>query len=197
MRANPRLITYVALAGVLSWPALGDDGGTKRAPPLSVPPLGEIPKPEGLKPPQPERPMEATSREESQFSVVKIEHAKAFKASGAGHLPVGAALAAIPLAGKPPATEKFSTLIRVRSPQKTNAPIQVAITDPRGDPLMSATGELSFRGAKGEEADYLVDWDPTPCRSGGAYQVTVRVAGKELGSWPLRVLEPTPQSALH
>jgi hypothetical protein len=197
MRADPLPIATVVLACMLSWPAGSDDGGTKRAPLVTVPPLGEIPNPDGLKPPQPERAIEPTSRGEPQFFVVKVEHAKAFKASGTGHMPVGRALAAISLSGKPPATEKFSTLVRVRSPQKTNAPIQVAVTDARGEPLMSAAGELSFRGAKGEEAEYLVDWDPTPCRSGGAYQVAVRVAGQELGSWPLQVLEPTPQSAIH
>ena len=191
-------MTGVVLAcWMLSWPAVGDDGGTKRAPSVTVPQLGEIPNPEGLKPPQPDRAIEAMSREEPRFFIVKIEHAKGFKASGTGHVPVGPSLAAISLSGKPPATEKFSTLVRVRSPQKSNAPIQVAVSDARGEPLMSATGELSFRGAKGEEAEYVVDWDPTPCRSGGAYRVAVRVAEQELGSWPLQVLEPTPQSALH
>src|SRR5262249_42897085 len=197
MRVDSLSITSVVLAFLLSGTAAGEDGGTKRAPSVTVPPLGEVPNPEGLKPPQQERPIEPRSSGEPRFSLVKIQHAKAFKASAAGHIPVGQTLAAISVSGKPPATERFSTLVRVRSPQKSNAPIQVAITDPRGEPLMSATGELSFRTAKSEEAEYLVEWDPTPCRSGGAYQVAVRVAGQELGSWPLRVLEPTPQSALH
>ena len=193
MRADLLSRTSILLACVLSWPAVGDDGGTKRAPLVTVPPLGEIPNPEGLKPAQPERPTEATSRGEPQFFIVKIEHAKAFKTSSTGHTPVGQPLAAISLSGKPPATQRFSTLVRVRSSQKSNAPIRIAITDARGESLMAASGELSFKSAKGGEAEYVVDWDPTPCRFGGAYQVAVQVAGQELGSGPLQVLEPTPQ----
>ena len=55
---------------------------------------------------------------------------------------------------------------------------------------MSSQGEVSFRGVKGDEVDYLVDWDPTPCRAAGDYTVNIRIAGRDMGTWPLKfVLE--------
>jgi hypothetical protein len=187
-----------ALGCLVSAPALCRDGGTKeKAPTISLPSFGEIPKAEGLKPPQAERLDQRPAASELHFSVVKIAHAKSFRSSSSGHVPIGDGLTAIALSGSPPATEKFSTLVRIKSPDRMAAPIQVTILDPRGNAALSANGELSFRGVKGDEVEYLVEWDPTPCRTGGAYQVAVRVAGQELGSWPLRVLEPKEQSALH
>lgn len=187
-----------ALGCLVSAPAFCRDGGTKeKAPTISLPSFGEIPKAEGLKPPQVERLDQQPTARELHFSVVKIEHAKSFRSASSGHLRVGDGLAAISLSGSPPATEEFSTLVRIKSPDRRAAPIQIAILDPRGNTALLANGELSFRGVKGDEVEYLVEWDPTPCRSGGAYQVAVRVAGQELGSWPLRVLEPKEQSALH
>jgi hypothetical protein len=187
-----------ALGCLVGTPALCRDGGAKeKAPTISLPSFGEIPKADGLKPPQAERLDQRPTASELHFSVVKIEHAKSFRSSSSGHLPIGDRLAAISLSGSPPATEKFSTLVRIKSPDRMAAPIQVTILDPRGNPALFANGELSFRGVKGDEVEYLVEWDPTPCRTGGAYQVAVRVAGQELGSWPLRVLEPKEQSALH
>jgi hypothetical protein len=190
-------ITF-ALGCLVSAPALCRDGGTKeKFPAISLPSFGEIPKADGLKPPQAERLDQRPSASEQHFSVLKIEHAKSFRSSSSGHLPIGDGLTAISLSGSPPTTEKFSTLVRIKSPERTPAPIQVTILDPRGDAALLAKGELSFRGVKGDEVEYLVEWDPTPCRTGGAYQVAVRVAGQELGSWPLRVLEPKEQSAIH
>ncbi len=187
-----------ALGCLVSTPALCRDGGTKeKAPTISLPSFGEIPKADGLKPPQVDRLDQRPTPSELHFSVVKIEHAKSFRSSSSGHLPIGDRLAAISLSGSPPATEKFSTLVRIKSPDRLGAPIKITILDPRGNAALLANGELSFRGVKGDEVEYLVEWDPTPCRTGGAYQVAVRVAGQELGSWPLRVLEPKEQSALH
>jgi hypothetical protein len=50
-------------------------------------------------------------------------------------------------------------------------------------------GEVNFRALKGHETDYLVDWDPVPWRTGGDFQVQVRVAGQPMGSWPLQMVE--------
>jgi hypothetical protein len=98
------------------------------------------------------------------------------------------------LSGKPLTTEKFSTAIRVKSPQRVNARIEIAIVDFRGDMVMSSAGELRFRGAKGDEVDYTVDWDPVPWRAAGDraagdFQVVVRVAGQPMGLWPLTLVE--------
>jgi hypothetical protein len=80
-------------------------------------------------------------------------------------------------------------VVRVKSPQKANASIDVVILDPRGDTTMSASGQLNFRGQNQTEADWTVEWDPTPCRAGGNYQVMVRIAGQVLGTWPLKVVQ--------
>jgi hypothetical protein len=93
------------------------------------------------------------------------------------------------LSGKPPTIEKFSTAIRVQSPQKVDARIEIAIVDFRGEVVMSSAGELRFRGAKGEEVDYTVDWDAVPWRSAGDFQVVVRVAEQPMGLWPLTLVE--------
>ena len=82
-------------------------------------------------------------------------------------------------------------MIRVRCTQKTNAPIDVVILDPRSDTLMEASGEIFFRGQKEMEVDYTVDWDRTQLPRGtGAYQVLVRVAGAPKGTFPLKIADP-------
>lgn len=95
-------------------------------------------------------------------------------------------LTEIPLTGKPPTTERFTTRVRVKSPQKQSAPIEISIHDPRGQVVMSARGEVSFRGVKGDEADYLVDWEPTPWPAGGRFEARVTIAGRQAGSYPVQ-----------
>ncbi len=51
---------------------------------------------------------------------------------------------------------------------------------------MSARGEVSFRGVKGDEADYLVDWEPTPWPAGGRFEARVTIAGRQAGSYPVQ-----------
>ncbi len=124
------------------------------------------------------------------YSVVRVQHAKSFLHTANGAMPMGGSLAAIPIVGNPPSTDKFTTVIRMKATQRVNAPIDVVILDPRGDTAMQATGELSFRGQVGNEADYTVDWEKTPTRAGGKFEVLVRVAGQVMGTWPLQVGEP-------
>jgi len=171
-------------------------GATKKKPAVkvpsfSLPDMGEVPRADGLQRPKAEvapaepstvRPQDAT------YSVVKVEFAKAFVRGPQGHAPVQP-FTSVALRGKPPTTEKFSSLVRVRSPQRVNASIEMAVLDPRGDTAMTSSGELAFRGTTTDEIDYLVDWDPTPCRSAGKFHVLVRVAGVPMGSWPLLVEE--------
>ena len=81
-------------------------------------------------------------------------------------------------------TEKFSTVVRVKAPEKKNTSIEIAILDPRGDTVMDAQGQLTF---KSEEADWTVDWDPTGLRNVGDFQVLVRIGGNPLGTFPLKI----------
>lgn len=158
-----------------------------KPPAFTLPSLGEVPKADGA--------TRRTSTDElsakaagsdATYSVVKVSHAKAF--GGAANAAVAVSpLEIVKLRGAPVRTEKFSSVIRVKSPQKVGAPIDVVILDARGDTAMSASGELTYRGAKGDEAEWLVDWDPSPVRGPGQYSVLVRIAGQPMGTWPLQI----------
>ncbi len=131
-----------------------------------------------------------TTATSAEYSVVRVLHGKSFTRTAEGAKPA-APFDAVPTEGNPPTTEKFSTVIRVRCTQKTNAPIDVVILDPRSDTLMEASGEIFFRGQKEMEVDYTVDWERTQLpRGAGAYQVLVRVAGAPLGTFPLKIADP-------
>src|SRR5262249_4789468 len=88
---------------------------------------------EDLKTSSTARPADAT------YSVVKVEFAKTFVPKGGGQSPV-APLTALALRGNPLTTEKFTSLVRVKSPQKANTSIELALLDPRGDTAMSSSG---------------------------------------------------------
>lgn len=188
MRASLGLAICAVLVPSIGWS--GDKAPSKMD--LGIPSFGEIPKAGDLKKATPDESAEsgpsATSTA-SSYSVVHIIHAKALIRSPSGATAAGPALNVIPLSGKPLSTEKFTTVVRVKSPQKKSAPIEVTISDPRGDSALWANGELSFRGVKGNEADYVVDWDPTPCRSGGEFKLMVKVGGQVLGTWPMKFSE--------
>ncbi len=176
--------------------SLAQEGGAKKrskvaVPSITLPALGEIPKAEGVTRPAVDKlSTEPTvSSVSATYSIAKVQHAKSFVHSRAGLLAMGGAIDSVNLSGKPPTIEKFSTAIRVKSPQKVNTSIEVAILDPRGESAMSSAGQLRFRGAKGDEVDYVIDWDPVPCRFSGDFQVVVRVAGQPMGTWPLKVVE--------
>jgi hypothetical protein len=159
-------------------------------PSFTLPSMGEVPKADGLVRPkvQTERLSEsqAIRAADARYDVVKVEFAKAFVRGPQGQVPV-APFQSVALRGDPPTTEKFSSLVRVRSAQRLNAPLQMVILDPRGDTAMTAQGELAFKGATSDEVEYTVDWDPTPLRSGGRYQVLIRIAGEPKGTWPLSI----------
>ncbi len=185
-----RTLRIVALASALAAsPVLAKDAKPAKEKPkvdLNLPSFGEIPKGEDLQKPKMEKGLEsAPTPAQAAYAVTKVQHAKGFTRTTSGAAPAGGELTAIPLSGNPPTTEKFTTVVRIKSPQRANAPIDVVILDTRGDTAMSASGEVSFRGAKGDEAEWTVDWDPTPLRGPGQYQVLIRVAGQPLGTWPL------------
>jgi hypothetical protein len=182
------LLSAVALAGT---PAPAKKKSNVKVPSFTLPSMGEVPKADGLQkakadapPPGPSttRPADAT------YTVTKVQFGKQFVHGPGGQQPVQP-FTSVALRGSPLTTEKFSSLVKVKCPQKVNAPIELAVLDPRGDTAMSASGELVFKGATTDEVEYLVDWDPTPARAGGKFQLLVRVAGQPMGSWPLIVEE--------
>jgi hypothetical protein len=122
-----------------------------------------------------------------KYEVVGIGHARAFTHGAKGLVPVGGMLRSITLTGSPLATQPFATVVRVRSTQKGDAPIEIVILDPAGDTALSGSGLVRFKTA-GANQDWQIDWDPTPRPKSGTYQVLVRVGGKPLGTWPLEVV---------
>lgn len=154
---------------------------------ISLPSFGEVPKAEGVQRSRNDvaSPGSRTAATDATYQVVSVAHGKAFKGGPNGAVPI-AALEAVKIK-EDKLTEKFSTVIRVRSPQRQSAEIEVAILDPRGTTALSASGTLSYRGSKSDESEWLVDWDPSPVIGPGAYQVLVRVAGQPMGTWPLKL----------
>jgi hypothetical protein len=161
---------------------------------LGLPSFGKVPQAEGL--------VRATSMEtegkpatdaaekapEPSYQVVSVQHARSFTRTPTGSSPVGGALQSVSLRGEPPTTEKFTSMLRIRFASRSQARIEVFIVDARGDVAMSASGELGFRAAKGNELEYAIDWDPTVFRAEGDYKFQVRLAGAEMGTWPLKVV---------
>jgi hypothetical protein len=190
------LLACAALLGAASLalaadpaPAKKKSGAKVTVPKIEMPTFGEIPKAEGLVAPKAEKlsndPQVTTTR--ATYEVVKVQHARDFSKSGDRAQPVGL-LEAIALSGKPPTLEKFTTLVRVKSPQKVSTEIELVILDPRGDTALSGGGELSYRGAKGDEVDYLIDWAPVARPAGGEYKLLVRIGGEPMGTWPMKVV---------
>lgn len=150
-----------------------------------------IPKGDGVRGPSAETlAPEATlkTRPDASYEVVSVEHAKSYGHSSTGVVRKGPALTAVGLGGWPQATETFATLLRIRSKERQSAIIDLVVLDPRGDTAMNSTGELRFNGKTGDISEYVVDWESTPARSAGAFSLWVRVAGKPLGTWPLKVV---------
>ena len=170
--------------------AFAKDGGTSPKIDLGITTFGEIPKGNQLSKKKADDSMEGptVTASNAAYTVLKVAHAKSFARSPTGSVAMGA-LDALPLSGKPLSTEKFTTVIRIKSPQRAGASVELTIADPRGDTLMSSTGNFTYRGTRGDEIDYTVDWDPTPCRAGGDYVLMIRIGGQELGTWPMKFAE--------
>jgi hypothetical protein len=181
----------IASAMVLAGASWARDGGTAAGKyDLGLPSFGEIPKGADLHKPKARESNDGptVTSAGAAYSIVKVQHAKSFARTPTGSVAVGA-LEAIPLSGKPLSTEKFTTVVRIKSPQRAAASVELAIVDTRGETLMSSSGQVSFRGTKGDEVDYAIDWDPTPCRGAGDFELLVRVGGQALGSYPLKLAE--------
>lgn len=157
-----------------------------------------IPKGEGLEKKKDGAPAQQESSVtplNATYSIVRVLHGKSFNRTPAGAQPT-APFEGVKLAGDPPTSEKFTTIVRVKCPQRVNTSIDVAILDPRGETMMEVqAGQLNFKGLKSDEVDYTVDWDPTPLPGGGQYQTLVRVGGTPMGSTPLKVMAPPAKAA--
>jgi hypothetical protein len=173
-------------------------GSKKEAAPkldLGIPAFKDIPKDQKLE--KPKDPAEAqqaptATRAEEGYSVVRVVHGKAFMRGPDGAKP-STPFPQVTVAGNPLTTEKFSSVVRVKSPAKRNTSIEVAILDQRGDTVMEASGELRF--GNGVETEWQVDWEPTGIRNPGEFQVLVRLGGNPMGTFPLKlatVAAPTP-----
>lgn len=203
MRPNLHVLAPLVCALILSTPASAAEpapsttkSGKKKA---DVPKMdldiggigGDLPRADGLQ--GKTAPSEGISpkitAQDVKYEVVKVEHAHAFTRSAAGAKPVGGALQVLQLYGRPPATPKFSTLVRVKATRNINTSIELVILDQRGDTALSGNGEVSFRGSKNGEVDWLIDWEPVARPSGGDYKLLVRVGGEPKGTWPLKVVE--------
>jgi hypothetical protein len=162
---------------------------------LKVDPGGSIPKGENLQKPKEKK----VSTESSQaptdvsWSVVKIQHAKSFMRGPNGA--VATAPYEVTGGGSPFTTEKFTTVVRIKCPQKANASIELAVLDGRGNSMMEGSGTVYFRGEKTDESDYTLDWDPTPFRGPGDYSLLVKVAGNVLGTYPFKIVDKNAPKA--
>lgn len=148
-----------------------------------------IPKGEDLKKPE-EKVEKVTPTEpaagELSWSVVKVQHAKAFKGTPQGSI----ATAAYEVGGEgaPFTTEQFTTVVRIKCAQRRSAPIELMVLDSRGNTAMEGSGTVQFR-TKSDESDYTLVWDPTPLRGPGDYTFTVKVNGSVIGSYPMKIVD--------
>jgi hypothetical protein len=168
-------------------------GSVKQSAPkidLGLPAFGALPKGDDLKKVE-EKPAQdgpTVTSGQATYTIVSVQHGKGFIRSPTGSKP-SAPYPAVVAAGSPLMTEKFSSVVRVKAPDKKSTSIEVAVLDPRGDTVMDASGTLTF---KNDETDWTVDWEPTGIRAAGDFQVLVRIGGNPLGTFPLKVEPKKP-----
>ncbi len=151
---------------------------------LGLPTFGALPTGDGMKKLDEKAPTERSSPTSvPAYGVVSVQHGKGFVPTPTGSKP-SLPFLAVTASGSPLVTEKFSTVVRVRSSELRSASIEVLVLDPRGDTVMDANGELAF---KADETEWSVDWAPTAIRAPGAFEVVVRVGGQPLGTFPLTI----------
>lgn len=184
----------LCLCAAVSFAADGGTAGKKQKLDLGLSKnsFAPVPKAEGLETVKEKKQQQGPTAVAADvtFTVVRVVNGKSFLRT-----PEGAKSSTpydqVATSGDPPTTEKFSTVARVKCPQKLSTDITVAILDMRDDTLMEASGTIVFKGGKETEAEWTVDWDPTPLTRGpGDYKVLVRVAGQSLGTFPLKIAAP-------
>lgn len=196
LRSSILLALSLSLAAQAADPKL--KGSKKESAPkldLGLPTFNQIPSDQKLenvkdKPEAQQGP--SAAKAEEGYSVVRVVHGKGFMRGPDGAKP-SSPFASVTASGNPLMTEKFSTVVRVKSPAKKNTRIELAILDVRGDTVMDASGELRF--GTGEEAEWQVDWDPSGVRGPGDFQVLVRIGGNPLGTFPFKVTTAAPTPA--
>jgi hypothetical protein len=163
---------------------------TVEVPKIDLGGIGGVPKADGMEAKRADQRDIApkVTSSDVQYSVEEVVNAQEFTRTAAGNRPVGEPLKAVRMHGRPQVTQQFTTLVRVKATQNVNASIDVVILDPRGDTALSGSGTLSFTGSKTGEVEWLIDWAPTARPSGGDYKMLIRVAGRPMGTWPLKVL---------
>jgi hypothetical protein len=195
LRPSIVLALSLSLAAFAGEPKL--KGSKKESAPkldLGLPTFNQIPTDQKLEKvkEKPEQQAPSGAKADEGYSVVRVTHGKAFLRAPDG-AKASAPFTQVTASGNPLMTEKFSTAVRVKSPSKKNTRIEVAILDFRGDTVMEAAGELRF--GTGDEAEWLVDWDPSGVRGPGDFQVLVRIGGNPLGTFPLKVAVSGPAPA--
>lgn len=188
-RALPLVALLLAVAAHAEEPKKLKGAKKESAPKLDlgIPSFGELPKDQKLesargKTEKVDSPSGA--RVEEGYSVVRVVHGKGFIKSPEGAKP-SAPFTQVTASGPPWMTEKFSSVIRVKSPAKKGSRIEVAILDTRDDTIMEASGELFFR--TGDETEWQVDWDSSGIRGPGEFKLLVRVGGTPMGTFPFKV----------
>lgn len=177
-------------------PKKGDKGKPKMEKlDLGLGNFGSIPKGIELEKATPKKVQTTSSVEDTglTYEVVRVVHGKSFLRTPQGAQPSGAFDGVQLSNGNPPMTDKFSSVVRVKCAQKMDTSIEVAILDPRGDTVMEASGTINWRDKKNPEAEWTVDWDPSPVRGPGEFKVLVRVGGSALGTYPLKMIEAAPK----
>lgn len=194
MRAKSLCLCVVVFATVSFAAEPKLKGSVKKEAPkldLGLPAFDAIPKGEGLEKAKEKRAVDEskTSSGASLYTVVAVVHGKSFVKAPTGSK-AAAPFPGVLVSGDPPATEKFSSIIRVKCPEKRSANIEVIVRDMREDTVMEASGTLIFRG--GDEAEWSVDWAPSSLKRKGDLSVLVRLSGNDIGSFPLKIVEPPP-----
>ena len=184
LSSNPAMPTLALCALLL----LGADKKPKLDLGLKVE-TGNIPKGDEMAAPKEKKQKNESTQApvDVSWTVVKVQHGKSFMRG-----PNGAQASSayeVTGSGNPFTTEKFTTVVRVKCPQKVNAPIELAVLDSRGNSMMEGSGTVYFRGEKTDESDYTLDWDPTPLRGPGEYQLMVKVAGNIIGTFPFKIVD--------
>ncbi len=160
---------------------------------LGLPTFKEVPKDQQLRKAGPAAEQNAPSAHgDESYTVVRVVHGKSFTRTPEGSKPT-TPFTQVTLSGNPLVSEKFSTVVRIKSPTRRSTRIALAILDARGESIMEAPqGELGFGKTGGDEAEWSVDWDSSPIRAAGDYQLQVSVGGAVLGTFPIKFAE-TPK----
>lgn len=201
MRMNRSILAAALLAlplvAVAADPAPKLKGSKKEQAPkidLGLPTFTEIPKDQKLESAAGKDKTQTaptSTRADERYTLVRVVHGKSFT-RGPDGAKAAAPFTQLTVSTDPFVTERFSTVIRVKSPAKKNTRIEVVILDQRGDTVMDAQGELRF--ATNDETEWQVDWEPTGVRAPGEFQVLVRVGGTPLGTTPLKVVAAPSQN---